>query len=170
MSTYKQQIRELKLVPGGGGCFELSANGLLPRIFSRLHPRHGSPYVAATFVAAASVPAVALSKAALEPLMLAASLCGIFALFVTCAAVRARRRKPGVAKPEFVAPGGKIGEGMLIATGAALFAVSLFEPFVSRPQLHLPVHWIFVAAWGMLGWALWSRQRGFNRVLALRQE
>jgi selenoprotein W-related protein len=34
LTTYKQQIRELKLIPSGGGCFELSINGDL--IYSKL--------------------------------------------------------------------------------------------------------------------------------------
>jgi selenoprotein W-related protein len=34
LSTYKQQIREMKLIPAGGGCFELSVNGDL--IYSKL--------------------------------------------------------------------------------------------------------------------------------------
>jgi selenoprotein W-related protein len=34
LATYKQQIRELKLIPLGGGCFELSVNGDL--IYSKL--------------------------------------------------------------------------------------------------------------------------------------
>jgi selenoprotein W-related protein len=34
LGTYKQQIRELKLVPAGGGCFEVSVNGEL--IYSKL--------------------------------------------------------------------------------------------------------------------------------------
>ena len=34
LTTYKQQIHELKLVPSGGGCFELSINGDL--IYSKL--------------------------------------------------------------------------------------------------------------------------------------
>jgi selenoprotein W-related protein len=34
LTTYKQQISELKLVPGGGGCFEISFNGDL--IYSKL--------------------------------------------------------------------------------------------------------------------------------------
>lgn len=34
MTTYKQQIRELKLIPSGGGCFELSING--DPIYSKL--------------------------------------------------------------------------------------------------------------------------------------
>ena len=34
MSSYKQQIREFKLIPAGGGCFELSINGDL--IYSKL--------------------------------------------------------------------------------------------------------------------------------------
>jgi selenoprotein W-related protein len=34
LTTYKQQIRELKLIPMGGGCFELSINGDL--IYSKL--------------------------------------------------------------------------------------------------------------------------------------
>jgi selenoprotein W-related protein len=34
LTTYKHQIKELKLVPGGGGCFELSLNGDL--IYSKL--------------------------------------------------------------------------------------------------------------------------------------
>jgi selenoprotein W-related protein len=34
LTTYKQQIRELKLIPMGGGCFELTINGDL--IYSKL--------------------------------------------------------------------------------------------------------------------------------------
>ena len=34
LSTYKQQISDLKLIPGGGGCFELSLNGEL--VYSKL--------------------------------------------------------------------------------------------------------------------------------------
>jgi selenoprotein W-related protein len=34
LSTYKQKIGSLKLIPGGGGCFELSVNGDL--IYSKL--------------------------------------------------------------------------------------------------------------------------------------
>ena len=34
MSEYKQKIEELKLIPSGGGCFELSVNGEL--LYSKL--------------------------------------------------------------------------------------------------------------------------------------
>jgi selenoprotein W-related protein len=34
LSTYKQQINDLKLIPSGGGCFEISVNGDL--IYSKL--------------------------------------------------------------------------------------------------------------------------------------
>jgi selenoprotein W-related protein len=34
LTTYKQKIRDLKLVPAGGGCFELSVNGDL--VYSKL--------------------------------------------------------------------------------------------------------------------------------------
>jgi selenoprotein W-related protein len=34
LTQFKQQIRDLKLIPAGGGCFELSANGTL--IYSKL--------------------------------------------------------------------------------------------------------------------------------------
>ena len=34
LTTFKQQIRELKLIPAGGGCFELSINGDL--VYSKL--------------------------------------------------------------------------------------------------------------------------------------
>ena len=34
MTTYKQQINELRLLPGGGGCFEVSLDGEL--IYSKL--------------------------------------------------------------------------------------------------------------------------------------
>ena len=34
MTTYKQRINDLKLIPAGGGCFELSVNGDL--IYSKL--------------------------------------------------------------------------------------------------------------------------------------
>jgi selenoprotein W-related protein len=34
LSTYKQKIQDLKLIPAGGGCFELTANGEL--LYSKL--------------------------------------------------------------------------------------------------------------------------------------
>jgi selenoprotein W-related protein len=34
LTTYKQQIHELKLIPGAGGCFEISLDGEL--IYSKL--------------------------------------------------------------------------------------------------------------------------------------
>jgi selenoprotein W-related protein len=34
LSTFKQQIKDLKLTPAGGGCFELSVDGDL--IYSKL--------------------------------------------------------------------------------------------------------------------------------------
>jgi selenoprotein W-related protein len=34
LTRYKQQIRDLKLIPAGGGCFELSVNGEL--VYSKL--------------------------------------------------------------------------------------------------------------------------------------
>jgi selenoprotein W-related protein len=34
LSTYKQQIKDLKLIPSGGGCFEITINGEL--IYSKL--------------------------------------------------------------------------------------------------------------------------------------
>jgi selenoprotein W-related protein len=34
LTTYKQKIKDLKLIPAGGGCFELSVNGDL--IYSKL--------------------------------------------------------------------------------------------------------------------------------------
>jgi selenoprotein W-related protein len=34
LSTYKQQIKDLKLIPSDGGCFELTINGDL--IYSKL--------------------------------------------------------------------------------------------------------------------------------------
>ena len=29
LSTYKQKIKDLRLIPSGGGCFELTVNGQL---------------------------------------------------------------------------------------------------------------------------------------------
>lgn len=34
LTTYKQQIKGLRLVPAGGGCFELTADGAL--LYSKL--------------------------------------------------------------------------------------------------------------------------------------
>ena len=34
LSTYKQQIQDVKLIPASGGCFEVTANGEL--IYSKL--------------------------------------------------------------------------------------------------------------------------------------
>ena len=34
LATYKQKLKDMKLIPGGGGCFELTVNGDL--VYSKL--------------------------------------------------------------------------------------------------------------------------------------
>lgn len=138
--------------------FELGEKGLLPEMFRRVHPKHGSPHVAAVFVTLASVPGVLLSKAALSAIISAASICAILGLFVTCLAAAVRRARDGTDAP-FRVPGGRIGLMLVVAIGAVLLFVAVFEPLITSGTLYFPLHWGIVGAWGLAGWGLWHAGR-----------
>lgn len=143
--------------------FELSVKGLLPEMFSRVHSKYGSPHIAAVFVTLASLPGVLLSKAALSAIISAASICAILGLFVTCLAAAVRRARDGTDAP-FRVPGGRAGLMLVVALGAVMLFVAVFEPLITSGTIHFPLHWGIVAGWGLAGWAFWHAARRRQRA------
>ncbi len=143
--------------------FELSAMGLLPAVFCKVHPKYGSPHIAAIFVTMASLPGVFLSSAALSPIVGAASICAMFALFVTCLAVYARKSDTDSVTSQFHMPGGSSGRAMTVVIGALLLLIAIFEPFVDGSDFYFPLTWIIVIVWGAFGWWLWKPHKSENQ-------
>jgi len=102
----------------------MADDGFLPRIFARLHPRTGAPWVA--IVACAAAWAACLPLGFVQLLILDVFLTGLSILLEFWALVALRIREPGLARPYRV-PGGLFGAIAIGIPPLALVAVSLLR-------------------------------------------
>jgi APA family basic amino acid/polyamine antiporter len=128
--------------------------GFLPRVFGTIHPRFGSPSVAITCIAGVNATAILLGRGALLPIV---NMCSTFLalIFLVVLYILYRERKQNPGTPVFAVAAGRI----LIPVGmAALAAVSvalIHEPW-ERAGGKVPVEWILVLGWALLGAALFG--------------
>ncbi len=102
----------------------MAVDGFLPRIFARLHPRTGAPWVA--IVACAVLWAVCLPLGFIELLLLDVLLTGLSILLEFWALVALRIREPNLARPYRV-PGGLFGAIAIGIPPLGLVALSLLR-------------------------------------------
>lgn len=101
--------------------FALAQQGQLPAILARVHPRHGTPYVA--IVAYAILSFVLAASGTFRQLVILATSGSLLIYLVCCLGVlRLRARGVAMAGPPFVAPG-----GALVPIAAAAIIVALLS-------------------------------------------
>ncbi len=128
--------------------FAMSRGGMLPRIFSRLHPRYESPVAAVVLVTAVTALAPFFGREALVWLVDAGGLAAVVGYFlVTVSFLRLRRRRPELPRPYAVPAPRVIGILALLAT---LLFILLYMPG-SPSALIWPHEWVIVGVWVVLG-------------------
>lgn len=128
--------------------FAMSRGGMLPPVFSRLHPRYESPVAAVVLITALSVLAPFFGRQALVWLVDAGALAAVLGyLLVTVSFLRIRRRYPLLPRPYRVPAGPLVGSLALLTT---VFFVLLYLPG-SPSALLWPQEWLIVLSWGALG-------------------
>jgi amino acid transporter len=131
--------------------FAMARGGLLPPVFARLHPRHGSPVAVILLLTALSAIAPFFGRHVLVWLVDAGGLAAVLAyLLVSASFLRLRRTHRGLSRPYRVPAAGLVGPAALVTT--ALF-VMLYLPG-SPSALLWPQEWAIVLAWAALGLAL----------------
>lgn len=128
--------------------YAMARDGMLPQAFARLHPRHGTPYIAVLAIGCACAVAPLAGRTILVWLVDAGSFTIVVAyLFVAVAFLALRRNEPELSRP-FRLPAGVWFGRIALVCGAALFC--LYLPF-SPSGLLWPQEWLIVLAMGVLG-------------------
>jgi APA family basic amino acid/polyamine antiporter len=142
--------------------FAMARAGMLPELFSRLHPRHQSPVVAIALLTAVSAGAPFFGRRALVWLVDAGGLATVLGYFlVTLSFLRLRRKFPELPRPYRVVRARLVGWLALLATLVFAF---LYLPW-SPSALIWPNEWIILIAWGLLGATFYAGARGRMRAM-----
>ncbi len=147
--------------------FAMSRGGMLPEIFSRLHPRYESPVAVIVLVTTLSILAPFFGRQALVWLVDAGALAAVLGYFlVTISFLRIRARHPDLPRPYRVPAGPFVG-GMAMLT--TVFFILLYLPW-SPSALVWPQEWIIVLAWTLLGGLFAFGVRGRVATMGRRRQ
>ena len=136
------------IIGGSRVLYALSDSGMLPPIFSRIHPEYKSPFVGVLFIGALSCISPFFGRTILVWLVNAGSFMVVIAYgFVACAFLRLRTTEPEMIRPFRVPFGKLIG---LLALIMSLALGSLYLPF-SPSALLWPYEWAVVLLGVLLG-------------------
>lgn len=142
--------------------FAMARGGMLPAVFSRLHPRYESPVAVVLVLTVAMALAPFFGRPALVWLVDAGSLATVVAyLFVAVSFLVIRRRHPDLRRPYRIPAPAVVG---WLAVTATVFFVLLYLPG-SPSALAWPEEWAIVLLWLGLGAGLAPGMR--RRVAAL---
>ena len=144
--------------------FAMSRAGMLPAIFSRLHPRYGSPVAVIVLITLVSMLAPLFGRPALVWLVDAGGLAAVAGYFlVTVAFLRIRARYPSLPRPYRTPLPALVGTMAMLTT---VFFMLLYLPG-SPSALVWPQEWVIVLAWtalgAMFGWGTRARVMAMGR-------
>jgi amino acid transporter len=128
--------------------FAMSRGGLLPKFFSYLHPKHGSPVAALVMITVLSAAAPLLGRRALVWFVDAGGFATVLGyILVTVSFLRIRKKYPNLSRPYRVPAPHIFGPLAVIATVLFFF---LYLPG-SPSSLVWPYEWAVVIGWTLLG-------------------
>lgn len=131
----------------------MARDGLLPARFATVHPRHGTPAFALGLVAILNIGGLFLGKGAIGAI---ADMCAMVLTltYVLCCVTVLRLRQRGNAS-SFRVPGGTVTIVLGTIGAAIMAAVAFIGPFFRNPGT-IPLEWILLAAWGLIGGLIWK--------------
>jgi len=142
------------IIGGSRVLFALSESGMLPAVFSRIHPKYQTPYVGIVFIGVLSCISPFFGRTILVWLVNAGSFMVVIAYgFVAWAFLRLRSTEPDMERPFRVPLGKFIG---LLALLMSVMLGCLYLPF-SPSALAWPYEWMVVLAGAMLGSVFYLR-------------
>ncbi len=128
--------------------FSMSRAKMLPPIFSKVHPKYGSPVAAILLVGIITFFSPMLGKGALSWFVDAAAFGTVVAyLMVSLSFLLLRKKEPNLKRPFKVAGGKIVG---VLAVLVSLFFCTLYLPIYSPTPLST-IEWILVGGWLILG-------------------
>ena len=136
------------IIGGSRILYALSASGMIPRVFSRLHPKYQTPYVSILTIGALSLLSPLFGRAVLVWLVDAGSFAIVVAyLLVVVSFLKLRRAEPSMPRPFRVPLGNFVGALALILTFCLLL---LYLPG-SPAALLWPEEWLMLLVSAAVG-------------------
>lgn len=130
--------------------YAMGKAGMLPRWFSKIHPRHQTPSNAILFIGGLSVLAPFLGAGALGWLVDSGSPSIVFTYLMVCVVfLKLRRKEPGMDRP-FTTGRGSLGTAIGIL-GVVLTAALLSLYIPGMPASIHPVSYLLLTGWWVLG-------------------
>jgi len=134
--------------------FSLGRSRLLPPVFSAIHSRHGSPFVAIATIGLMSALISLLGLGAISRLVNVGGMCfALLFLVVTASVFRLRYVNPDINRP-FRIHKGKFVSGLATVCVFSLLAWSAWD---TRPRGdgYIPVEWALFFGWAAVGAIAW---------------
>ncbi|MEM8985335.1 MAG: APC family permease [Pseudomonadota bacterium] len=139
--------------------FVLSKRGELPAVLSHTHPKHGTPDSAVLWITIFTIVGTIGGSGAIGYIIGSASITIAFAyVTVAIASIYLWRRDSNLT--------GHIIRAVSLIAALFLFAVTLLEPFLARPEWHVPVPLAVLGLWLAIGLIV-MRQRKPSNVNAV---
>ena len=136
---------------------------LLPRTLGHIDPRTGAPRNAILFTTISTAVGLCAGRAALLPIVNMAAICLALSV-VICLVALVRLRGANAAGPARATLGAAL-VGALIC-GTCMIGAAVLAPLL-RSHGGIPLEWLLLVAWGLLGILMWryAMQRSRGRVL-----
>jgi APA family basic amino acid/polyamine antiporter len=131
---------------------------VIPAGFAALHPRYATPTNAVLFVGVCSLAGVFMGRGAILPLVNTASICMAFSFLVGCFGVLKLRSQESYSHAEFRVPGGATPIVLAILASGLMAAIAFGEP-AYRQRGGVPLEWILMSIWGVVGVVFWKIRR-----------
>jgi len=145
--------------------YALARARFLPQFFSSVHREYRTPVRSLQFVALSAMVLVLLGKVAISPIVnaLSSALSAVF--FLTCLGVLLLRlNEPKLHRP-YKMPGGVL-TAVVGTLGAALIcAQSLFASFQSVKVFSLPLEWLILLLWLVVGIGFWLVTGDYRKTI-----
>ncbi|MGH9348123.1 MAG: APC family permease [Vicinamibacterales bacterium] len=139
--------------------FSLGRAGLLPAVFSRTHPRYGTPASSVLFVGVISMAGALAGREGLSPIVNAVSVSlGLAYLVTSVGVVKLRIVAPQQVRP-YAIPGGLATAGAGVIGSALFLSMAVYQPYAAHPGT-VPLEWWILGAWLISAAAVWMFRRG----------
>jgi len=147
--------------------YALGRARLLHPAFGRVHPGHGSPTISVLVVSGVALLGGFLGRGAIIPIVTVSGASIAFAyMLIACGVIKMRIAQPDTPAP-FCVPGGSVTALVAVAGALMMLVLAVWQPYVEAGY-KIPVEWLFLLTWLLLGIVLWFKGR--NTRLEITEE
>lgn len=144
--------------------FALGRASIILPAFGSVHPKYHSPWVAVMFVGIVGGAASLLGRNALVPIVnIGATILSSLFFLISLGVILLRYRAPDRPRPVRL-PGGLLIPGVALVFAGSMAVLSFVDPY--RRAESVPVEWLLLGGWLVLGLIFWQVGSGVRRAVS----